>query len=58
MAEGALVRLGEITKHGARAERRGGSRDDDRPDALEVELDRQLWSAGKPWFSERARRRG
>ena len=27
-------------------------------DALEVELDRQLWSAGKPWFSERVGRRG
>jgi enoyl-CoA hydratase len=27
-------------------------------DAIEVELDRQLWSAGKPWFSERVGRRG
>jgi enoyl-CoA hydratase len=25
-------------------------------DALEVELDRQLWSASKPWFAERRRR--
>jgi enoyl-CoA hydratase len=25
-------------------------------EALEVELDRQLWSAAKPWFSERTRR--
>jgi enoyl-CoA hydratase len=27
-------------------------------DALEIELDRQLWSAGQPWFSERTRRHG
>jgi enoyl-CoA hydratase/carnithine racemase len=27
-------------------------------EALEVELDRQLWSAAKPWFGERARRHG
>jgi enoyl-CoA hydratase len=25
-------------------------------DALELELDRQLWSASQPWFSDRARR--